>query len=89
MLLVYIPNISYLKCYKKIFICDRKIISSKENSQKKQQIEQILLDTANNPTLHALASYHPPEILMAEEEKKHFQQESVATFVMKGQYKTI
>ena len=44
---------------------------------------------ANNPTLHALASHHPLEILTAEEEKKHVQQESVATFIMKGQYKTI
>ena len=32
MLLVRIPNISYLKCYKFIFLCDRKINSSKENS---------------------------------------------------------
>ena len=83
-----VPNFSYqvsvLQHTKSEFIYDRKSSRSKANSWK------ICLDTASNPTLHALILHHPPEILMAEKEKKHVNHwEPIATFTMKGQYRTI
>jgi hypothetical protein len=58
---------------------DRKSSRSKENSR------EICLDTASNPTPHALILHRPPEILMAEIEKKHVNhREPVATFTVKG-----